>query len=228
MLRPRWILLHLLIVVLVAVMISLGFWQLRRLDERRRSNAEVRSRTSEQPVAIESVANPGTDGDALTALRYRAVTARGEYVASASTVVASRTQDGVPGSWIVTPMRVATGTVLIVRGFARLGADGTTSVPSTPSGTVDVDGYALAIGGFDNIAKHDLEALRHATPGAFPVVVQAKASRPSDDAGLATIALPSLDDGPHLSYAVQWFLFASIAALGYPFALRRAAGQRSA
>ena len=40
-LRPRWLLSHLLIVVLVVVMISLGFWQLRRLDERKTYNDAV-------------------------------------------------------------------------------------------------------------------------------------------------------------------------------------------
>jgi surfeit locus 1 family protein len=32
---------------------------------------------------------------------------------------------------------------------------------------------------------------------------------------------PELDEGPHLSYAVQWFVFATIAAVGYPLVLRR-------
>jgi surfeit locus 1 family protein len=35
------------------------------------------------------------------------------------------------------------------------------------------------------------------------------------------------DEGPHLSYAVQWFIFASIAGGGYPLILRRRARERS-
>jgi cytochrome oxidase assembly protein ShyY1 len=213
-------------VLLVIVMVNLGFWQLRRLDERRASNDQVRARTTEQAVPIESVATPDTSGAALGALRYRNVTARGTYDAPASTVVLNRTQDGGPGGWVVTPLRVGSETVLVLRGFARLGADGSVPVPAPPAGTVEVDGYALAISGFDNLAEHDLDALRSKSTATLPVVVQAKATTPADDQSLATIALPTLDDGPHLSYAVQWFLFSTIAVVGYPFALRRAAGQR--
>ena len=217
---------HLLVALLVIVMVNLGFWQLRRLDERRASNAEVRARTTEPAVPIDSVAAPDTSGDSLGALRYRSVTARGTYDAPASTVVLNRTQDGGPGGWVVTPLQVGSDTVLVLRGFARLGADGSVPVPPPPSGSVEVDGYALAISGFDNLAEHDLAALRSASPATLPVVLQAKASTPADDQTLTPIPLPSLDDGPHLSYAIQWFLFSTIAVVGYPFALRRAAGQR--
>jgi cytochrome oxidase assembly protein ShyY1 len=32
---------------------------------------------------------------------------------------------------------------------------------------------------------------------------------------------PELSEGPHLSYAVQWFIFSTIAVVGYPITLRR-------
>ena len=35
------------------------------------------------------------------------------------------------------------------------------------------------------------------------------------------IAEPSLDEGPHLSYAVQWFLFSVLVAIGWVLAVRR-------
>ena len=44
--RPRWILSHRLVLLLIIVMINLGFWQLRRLDEKKTINAHVRSRGS--------------------------------------------------------------------------------------------------------------------------------------------------------------------------------------
>jgi hypothetical protein len=36
---------------------------------------------------------------------------------------------------------------------------------------------------------------------------------------------PELTEGPHLSYAIQWFIFSSIAVIGYPLILRRRAGE---
>jgi surfeit locus 1 family protein len=33
--------------------------------------------------------------------------------------------------------------------------------------------------------------------------------------------LPDLSDGPHLGYAIQWFLFPTVLGVGYPFFIRR-------
>ena len=33
--------------------------------------------------------------------------------------------------------------------------------------------------------------------------------------------LPELTEGPHLNYAIQWFAFATIAAVGYVILVRR-------
>ena len=52
LIRPKWIAFHLLVVTLVVVMINLAFWQLRRLDERRTFNAEVRANTEQPIVAV--------------------------------------------------------------------------------------------------------------------------------------------------------------------------------
>ena len=38
---------------------------------------------------------------------------------------------------------------------------------------------------------------------------------------------PGLDEGPHLSYAIQWFTFSAIAAGGYLLILRRIARTRA-
>ena len=35
------------------------------------------------------------------------------------------------------------------------------------------------------------------------------------------LPLPDLTEGPHLSYAVQWFIFMTIALIGYPLVLRK-------
>jgi cytochrome oxidase assembly protein ShyY1 len=43
---------------------------------------------------------------------------------------------------------------------------------------------------------------------------------------LTPVPLPPLDDGPHLSYAIQWFIFSTIALVGYPLILRRHARGR--
>ena len=43
LLRPLWILSHLFVLACVVAFVSLGLWQLRRLDERKAYNAQVRA-----------------------------------------------------------------------------------------------------------------------------------------------------------------------------------------
>ena len=42
--RPKWIVRHVAVAALVVTMILLGFWQLRRLDEKRDHKALVEAR----------------------------------------------------------------------------------------------------------------------------------------------------------------------------------------
>jgi cytochrome oxidase assembly protein ShyY1 len=121
-------------------------------------------------------------------------------------------------------MRLSSGDVLVLRGFEKPDLDGSLRSPSPPTSVVTVDGYAMVIERLDPIARQDLERLRDDVR-ALPIVVQLKSSVPGDDPSLAPIPLPELSDGPHLSYAVQWFLFATIAVVGYVVLLRREAAR---
>ena len=52
--------------------------------------------------------------------------------------------------------------------------------------------------------------------------VELIASRPAEPTPYpAPVTLPELTEGPHLSYAVQWFLFAATALVIYVLALRK-------
>lgn len=218
--RPRWLLSHLLVAVLVVVMISLGFWQLRRLHERRAANELISARSNMAPTSVDALAGSSADE-----LRYRTVRATGTYDAGLTRTISSRTESGGPGGWTVTPMRSGTRTVIVLRGFERLNADGSIDSPAPPSSTATVTGYAMPISRLDPIAKRDLSALMNSS-GALPFIVQAKASDPSDAGTLQPVPLPQLGDGPHLGYAVQWFIFSAIALGGYPLVLRREAARQ--
>jgi len=41
---------------------------------------------------------------------------------------------------------------------------------------------------------------------------------------IARLTVPPLDEGPHLSYAIQWFAFATVALVGAGFVIRQARG----
>ena len=198
--------------VVAGVCVRLGMWQLDRLAERRRVNDGLASRRAAAPVVVDSAA---TLADSL---RHRRVVIRGAPDYGHERVWTGRTFDGTPGVAIVTPVRLADGSaVLVDRGW----------VPSPDARTVDLaaarEGDTLDVVGLAFSAPRargdaDPAALADSFPYALaPLVVQWL-----PDAGAwSTSALPvrrwpppRLDDGPHLSYAIQWFAFAAIAVGG--------------
>jgi surfeit locus 1 family protein len=58
----------------------------------------------------------------------------------------------------------------------------------------------------------------------LPAYLQLRSSDPAQGGAYPEpLPEPTLDEGPHLGYAVQWFLFSAIAMVGYPLILRRRA-----
>jgi len=73
-------------------------------------------------------------------------------------------------------------------------------------------GKPLRVAGHSTWARLDLPALTQALPyPILPVAILQTA-----DSGLPRypmrLAAPEVDEGPHLSYAVQWFFFSAMAA----------------
>ena len=248
-LTPKWIVRHVLVAALVVTMVLLGFWQLRRLDDKRAYKDLVAAR-QEQPVAdvTEVVpADTAVDDDAVDAVLYRSVRAEGSYAAEDTVVVENRTLNGAPGAWVLTPLLLDDGTAVVVnRGFIGFDREGAIVPPPPPSGTVRIEGLVFpserrgsfgptdpAAGRLEVLARVDLD--RYAAQVDYPVLpayVQLVRSDPDEpapsDGGPAVVALgpPVPDEGPHLAYAVQWFIFTTIAGGGYALLLRKVAREQ--
>jgi surfeit locus 1 family protein len=240
-LRPRWILSHLLVLLLVITMISLGFWQLRRLHERRTYNASVRANESQPAQPVEDVLHAGDPVSVGHDLNFRRVSATGTYDTSNEIIVRARSLAETPGVWALTPLRLADGTgVIVLRGF--LPSQGTLErVPSDaepPGGEVSITGLVQetqtrgafgatdpADGRLTTMARADVARIAKQLPyPVLPAYLQLQAQQPPQ-AGPQPRVLPEpvLDEGPHFSYAIQWFIFTTIAIVGYPLILRRKA-----
>ena len=238
LLRPLWLLSHLFVVALVVAMVSLGFWQLRRLDEKRDRNELIESRM-EQPVApVDDLLAPAADGgdDAVAEARFRRVTATGTYDDEATVVVRNRSQDGVAGAWLVTPLALEGGDrVGVLRGFVSFTPAGDVVEAAVAEGEVTVEGLVVDPGSFDGTAPRDLAPLL-AGDDVLAGLVLAERSVPSEPSAadaasaqptsLLAVPPPELSEGPHLGYAVQWFIFSTIAVVGYPLVLRRVVARR--
>lgn len=229
---PRWWVGHLLAVLIVALFANLGFWQLRRLEERRIDNTVRQSRMAGEVYPIEElVASAGTD---LASLEYRVTTATGVFDSASAVLVRSQVFNGVAGFHLVTPLILADGRAVLVnrgwvpfefapsaapgadpvevRGWVRLSQARTATGPADPEGTLT------------EVARVDIDRLAAQMPYellAVYIVALGNSSEPP-----IPVERPDLnDEGPHLLYAIQWFAFAVIGLTGYGFLLRRAAAR---
>jgi surfeit locus 1 family protein len=205
----------------------LGLWQVHRLRERRAVNAEALAARSKPPVMIKE------DEGAGAGLINRRVVASGRYDDDRTIILRGRVYQGVPGVEIISPLVLDSGgsAVLVNRGFVPT-PDAFTVEPDSlrEVGTVRVEGIALPIrsGGGAPLqrgketawAQLDLEALR----ARLPYPIRTVYIRQLPDSTLPRFPRRleplSLDDGPHLSYAIQWLSF-SVMALVFGVVLAR-------
>jgi surfeit locus 1 family protein len=207
-----------LLLLIAAGFARLGVWQLSRLHQRRAANVLIAAARAAAPVRLPPV--PADVGG----LAGRRIVARGRYDHAHEIVIRGDVLQGVPGVRIVTPLVLGDSgpAVLVARGF----------FPAPDAVTVDLrgseepgeqtvrglgepvpagPGEPIEHAGRSTWRRLDLDALRRRLP--YPVLaVYIKQSPDSTLPRFPRREEPSpIDDGPHLGYAVQWFLFAGMA-----------------
>lgn len=222
----------LLIVLLVATFIALGFWQIDRLAWRRGVNAELRAALAQPPLDLNAV----RDSAALATLPAQPVTARGAFDYAEQIALRFQTSALGRGVHLVAPF-VLDGTqtaVLVDRGWidnATWEAGGAAAYDE-PLTTVDgilqrsqplPRGLAPATEHQTAVFQLNVAELQAQMPyELLPIYVLQTAARNDPTARpYRTPYTPDIGEGNHLSYAVQWFSFAAIAVVGYAAYLRR-------
>ncbi len=208
-------------VVLAALFVRLGIWQLHRLDQRRARNALVSRRLVAAPVDVSALTSDTAEA------RFRRVRVSGTPDYDHELVLTLRSENGSPGLDLVTPIRRAGNdtAVLVNRGWV-FSADGTT-VDETQWRESDTTfiGYAEVVGDRPAgpvmrsdprlIREMDRAVISRAIPyPVAPVYVVATDSATGSAHRPRRLKPPPLDEGPHMSYAIQWFSFAAIAIVG--------------
>ena len=240
-LRPKWIFSHLFVLALVSAMLWAGFWQLNRLQQKKDRNARVEARTAEPALTDAGLPAPGAF-DAANAVEFRRVRVTGTYQVDQEVLVRSRSFESSPGSWVLSPLTLADGTAVVVnRGWIPNPGD-IRSVPAAyraPTGRVTVSGLARLTetrgrfgstdpgsGVLTDLARADIARLDAQVPEDLrPMWVQLTTQRPAAARLPRPVPPPELDEGPHFSYAMQWFIFTTVAVVGYPLILHRRAGE---
>jgi surfeit locus 1 family protein len=232
----RWIVLTLLTVVAVATMVELGLWQLRRLHAVRADNARVRAQLALPVADAATLFAPGFSPSAVT---FRRVTIEGRYDRVSEILVGNRSLNGEPGSHVLTPLRMADGRAMLVdRGWVPPDLSGEAEEATRPPVLVAVKVVGVlfpgekkgtfgpsipASGRVTTIPRIDVARVaKQLDYPVLPLYLRLEAQTPPQTGELPKApGLPDLSDGPHLSYAVQWFLFATVAASVYAALLRR-------
>jgi len=214
-------------VVVAATCVALGLWQLRRLEERRALNAEILDRRSDAPVTISDTSAEAAAGP------YRVAVAQGTYDVPHEVLVYGRSLDGEAGHLVVTPLVLEDASaVLVIRGwvpFAMQTAPVRGAAP--PAGEVRVRGTLVTDEGDGSVVPDAKGVIRVLDVGGiasslahdvFPLPLQLAEQAPRQSGSLPRpVPLPELSEGPHLSYAIQWFSFAAVAVAGAAILLRR-------
>ncbi|MFG2822151.1 SURF1 family protein [Kitasatospora sp. NPDC048365] len=238
LLSARWAVIALVALLLIPTMVRLGFWQYHRHESRVARNELIGRNLGSAPVAFDTLSTPGWS--VPTGQTWRTVTATGTYDTGHEFVVRGRTEPGGSsiGYFVVTPLRLADGkgSVLVNRGWVESAADAASypSVPAPPGGEVTVTGRLRADETTANSGIRDRGGLPERQFKLINTAQQADASGATVLGGYLELAgsggtpvplgEPNHSDiGPHMAYAIQWWLFAALVPVGLVVMARREA-----
>lgn len=230
----KWIFSTLFVVIGVLILIRLGIWQLNRLAERKAFNQHYIDQISAPTIQLNSDFVPN-----LTEMEYRSVEVRGYYDFSNEIFLQNQAWQNQPGYRVVTPLQIygTDRSVFIDRGWIALDdKDNINQINANFSGLQEIKGIIrLSKSGSDFQSKSnpdennktdfflniDLSVLNQRINGdVLPVYVQI--GEDNDDLKpYSELSEIEISEGPHMGYAIQWFFFASLLGLGYPFFVRK-------
>lgn len=215
--------------VMITSFVLLGRWQLDRLEWRRHHNEVVVAHASAPVVEFTDAFTGPVEDDA----QWQRIRVSGRYDADRQIQVRYRNQNDQRGVEVLTPLHATDGrTVLVDRGFLaqQPGQPPPEALPPPPDGEVTVVGFvrrnergrANAVNPVDQRVRL-INAPAVAATLPYPVVdgyLGLISSEPAQEGGLQPMVPPELTEGPHLSYAVQWFAFTLIAVVGLVVLIR--------
>ena len=212
-----------------------GFWQLSRLGEQREINETISARALGAAVALPPAPTSAAE---IADLEWQLVEFDARWLPQDEVILRARSLGGVSGHDLLTPAVVGDATVVVNRGWIPIDVEDPPVQLAAPASSSTVVRGVLrptqergsfgpvdpADGRLSRIARIDLDRLDQQIAGdLYPMWVHLLEQTPAQADYPFLRALPSLDDGPHLSYAVQWFAFAAVVVVGYPILLVRTA-----
>lgn len=219
-----------LAILVAATCVRLGIWQTHRLQARRASNTRIAARLAQPPLDLHGVLAPADS------LAWRRVSTAGRFDTTRMYVLRTRSFEELPGVDLVVPFRAEDGPLVFLVNRGWLPAEdgetvdphGLTSgdslrvtgvlVPMAPARDIQHPRPVKGVAGVTAVRWLD-PAMIAGEVGApvYPLVLQEIPAAPVSGQAPSLPRrrpLPPLDDGPHLSYALQWFAFAIVIVAG--------------
>lgn len=236
LLSVKWILTTFIVLIGAVVCIRLGFWQLDRLAQRRAFNAHYLAVKALDPIELPSSEN-------LVDMEYRQITASGKFDFSQQIAIRNQYHNDQYGYHLLTPLVLDNGTaVLVDRGW--IPSDGneksTAWARYDESGQVTINGIirlsrakadftgktdpALAVGQnrLDVWTYPNIPRIQQQIPyNLFPIYIQSNPDPLDEIPPIPYQPEVEISEGPHFGYALQWFTFAGIFLVGYPFFIKK-------
>lgn len=215
----RWTVYVLIAIGFAIACVFLSQWQFDRNEARAEQISLVEQNYDAAPVPLAELI--GVDGALQPDDEWHPVLLRGEYLVDEQLLVRNRPHGGTSAFEVLVPFREADGRVFIVdRGWVPPGeGESPDSVARPPAGEVEVtvrlrpsepvpasgrgapDGQVPTINlpGIADLVDGDL------ITSAYGQLIE---EDPAAENALGGFTSPTDDPGPHLSYAIQWILFA--------------------
>ncbi len=235
----RWLGGTVLVLVAIALFVRLGIWQLDRLEQRRIQNAASLAVLAAPPLDL-AAPLPATP----EALENRLASVTGQYDFDNERILLLQPWQSQPGVILVTPLIIESSAepplaVLVNRGWIPQ-ADfdaGALAQYQNETGTVGVDGYLALSQPSANgsssateseIYRVDIPAIAASLPYDLLPIVLVEAPEGDVDLDPPRRAGREIDlsEGPHLGYAVQWFIFSMLTGSLYLLFVRRSERER--
>jgi surfeit locus 1 family protein len=236
MFQRQWLLATLLVFAGTALCVRLGIWQLDRLQQRRAFNAQYEAARSAPALDL----NQEQPQD-LISMEWRAVKVTGEYDFANQVALRNQYNGNQYGYHLLTPLQFDGKAILVDRGW--IPAEGNANPADwhkyDEPGTVDIVGQIRlgqtkpAFGGVTDALPKDGEKLEiwnnadiahiavQMPYPILPVFIQPAANAADTQPPIPFQPNVEISEGPHMGYALQWFTFATILFVGYPFFLRK-------
>lgn len=226
----RWSAWFLLAVAFAVSCFFLADWQLDRRDQAVTKIQRMVDNYDKSSLPLQSVSDLELEN--VTAFEWTPIELTGAYIPEQELLVRNRPTAGQPGFIQLVPFRATTGEVVVIeRGWIPANSDLAPAASFRPSGETknlrarirlgeltpnrdSPEGFATSI---------HLESLQEITGIELEqeFYLRLISEDPSENSYPQPLGKPLLDEGNHLSYAVQWILFALMGFFALFWAIRQ-------